>query len=54
MSDIWDLRAAYVTQHAAMNRKSRGDITKTTRRQAAFRPRGNVYRRLLALELRRC
>ena len=47
-----DLRRAYRSQHEAHYRNHQGiSITKTTRRQKNFRPRGKVYHRLLMLEM---
>ena len=50
MTDILILRKRYRTQHEYMlsNRK---DITKSTRRQRNFRPRGKVYIRLIMREV---
>ena len=53
---LYALRACYRYQHDVMARKhikqmGVNSIMLTTRRQSQFRPRGNVYKRLLKLEI---
>ena len=50
MSTLLELRYEYRTQHQHML-SQKHSIKQTTRRQAACRPMGGVYRRLLMLEI---
>jgi hypothetical protein len=54
MTNLYKLRFHYRQQHAAMYNRSEkraATIVDTNRRQAAIRPRGGVYHRLLMLEI---
>jgi hypothetical protein len=54
MTDLYKLRFHYRQQHAAMHtpsEKRAAAIMHTNRRQAACRPRGGVYVRMLMLEI---
>lgn len=49
MTSLILLRESYRYQHQRMTTKQ-NDVIKTTRRQKQFRPRGDVYTKLLRLE----
>lgn len=51
MTTLLELRERYRNQHASMV-TYQGDVIRSTRRQQHFRPRGDVYRRLLMREIR--